>query len=505
MEPAEIRLPRWHGIGFACNGSALRAAAAVAAAVFSAMVSGQNFPGSVIAAVPALAFLVLLYDSPRRPWTATQRIAAAAALGGCIAVFVTPDALNLAVTWAALGAFALSRKGHSITNLARTFGILASRALLSPIRLITDMRVLTLSSRRAAPTSPWPQWRYAVLPIAAGVVFLGLLRAANPVLNSLFRSWTLADLFNLLATWSPIVFCVTLAAIWSLFRLKSGSGLEPAQIAQPAPPWHTAYFAPAPVIVTLLFLNVLFLTQNLLDARYILSGATLPPGMTYAAYVNEGANTLVITVLLAACLMILALWPGSRTEQSLPVRALVYLWIAQNLVLTIFCIGRTLSYIDAYSMTLIRLTGLVWMGLIVVGLVLIAIRVIGRRTNLWLLNTNIAAAFAVLWASGFVDYRAIVADYNVAQVTGAPEYDLAIELSKLDIQYLRELGPSALPALDRLSDRLAAAPEPYRVHVAHALDTTNAIRTVLRIINATQQADWKTWTLRGHRLPGNPA
>ena len=47
-------------------------------------------------------------------------------------------------------------------------------------------------------------------------------------------------------------------------------------------------------------------------------------------------------------------------------------------------------------MTLWRLSGLIWMGLVAAGLIFIVARVITRRSNPWLINVNLGTAFAVL-------------------------------------------------------------------------------------------------------------
>ena len=69
--------------------------------------------------------------------------------------------------------------------------------------------------------------------------------------------------------------------------------------------------------------------------------------MNYAEYVHRGSYTLIATAILAGMLVIFALQPGSRSEASVPVRWLVYLWTAQNVFLVASSAKRTLSYIDA--------------------------------------------------------------------------------------------------------------------------------------------------------------
>jgi hypothetical protein len=263
--------------------------------------------------------------------------------------------------------------------------------------------------------------------------------------------------------------------------------------------WHRQYFSAGAVAVTLTILNAMFLAENGLDFSYIWSGSTFPPGVTYASYVHRGAYTLIVTALMAGALMILALWPGSRTEASKTVRRLVYLWVAQNVMLVTSSVSRTLSYIDAYGMTLLRLSGLIWMALVATGLLLIAARVVLKRSNLWLLNRNIAATFVVLLASAFIDFRAIVAGYNVDRAfSRAARFDER-PILYLDVKYLSELGPSSIPSLRRIARATMNGNSPWIEHrrmIEAEFPARRLLSDLLRGIEKNQN-DWRHWTVRG--------
>src|SRR5690606_27350298 len=57
-------------------------------------------------------------------------------------------------------------------------------------------------------------------------------------------------------------------------------------------------------VKTLVVLNAVFLVQLALDARYLLLGAALPEGMTYAQYAHRGAYPLIVTALLAGAMVL---------------------------------------------------------------------------------------------------------------------------------------------------------------------------------------------------------
>ncbi|MBC8038526.1 MAG: DUF4173 domain-containing protein [Rhizobiales bacterium] len=471
----------------------LQLAIAAMLALFGGFAAQDGMPGSIAATVPAALLFVLAVRQNRTGWSLIPSVLAVACLGGCATVLIEPGPINLAMAWTCLAILALNQRGHIFANLANTAGIIATRLISSPVLASMDLVLLKKFRRRKSTGPSLLNWRQAVLPVVAVMVFTVLLMAANPVIDLILSRISWVGFFDIFQTWAPVAAALTFLLAWALLRMKPGQSTTADELDQPAQRWHRAYFSVGAVSVTLLILNVMFLAENTLDFSYIWSGAQLPPGMTYASYVHRGAYALIITALMAGALIILALWPGSRTEASIAVRGLVYFWIIQNVLLVASSVARTLDYVEAYGMTLLRLSGLIWMALVAAGLLLIAARVIGRRSNLWLLNRNIVAAFLVLWFAGFFDFRAIVAQWNVtralSQIESSP--GSVRQPLDLDLEYLRSLGPSAIPALARL---IEATEDGY--------DQLSFIRTELGRSLTRSQSGWRSWTLRGWWLEG---
>ncbi len=129
------------------------------------------------------------------------------------------------------------------------------------------------------------------------------------------------------------------------------------------------------------------------------------------------------------------------------------LWIVQNVLLVASSALRTLDYVDAYSMTVLRLSALIWMALVATGLMLILWRLLAGRSSAWLVNANALAAAIVLTGCTLVDLRATAAAWNV---------DMAIRrhtpLADLDLCYLDTLGPPRSCRLPGWSRRPAIPP-----------------------------------------------
>jgi len=253
---------------------------------------------------------------------------------------------------------------------------------------------------------------------------------------------------------------------------------------------------------SLVLFNAVFAVQTALDIAYLYGGRALPDGMTYAEYAHRGAYPLIATALLAGLFVLLTFRPGGVAERSGWARRLVYLWIAQNVLLVVSSAWRLSLYVDVYSLTRLRVAAGVWMLLVALALVLLVVRIALRLNNRWLVPANTVAAGLVLYACCFVGFDRLIADYNVRhsrEIVGQqPAADGAITdeplNAPLDVAYLESLGPDALPALRWFAEHVdgQAHAEPRQ----RALAASAALSRELD----DQLIDWRGWTLRRAQL-----
>lgn len=289
------------------------------------------------------------------------------------------------------------------------------------------------------------------LPVAGGAVFLALFAQANPLIADALSAFSLPPLdestFARVALWGILA-----VLLWSAFRPRAvrwttGSPQTANQPAHQAAHRPLAGVSPASVTLSLVVFNAIFAVQNALDVAILWSGAGLPAGMTLAAYAHRGTDPLIATALLAGLFVLVALRPGSPTDTP-PIRRLVTVWVAQNIFLVASAAWRTLDYIDAYSLTRLRIAALAWMTLVAVGLALIVWRLLRGRSAAWLINANTFAAGVVLSLAAAVDLGAVAAHWNVRHAR-----EVGGRGAALDLCYLNQLGPSALTALAELEGR----------------------------------------------------
>ena len=461
-------------------------------ALFIGYVSQRGLPGSVVVIGIAGLFTTLAAAQFKRGWTRSALLAAAINGVALLAVALEPGPLNLSVMWFSLAGFALVQQGVLPSNILLLAKIALRSLLNAPLGFIREMKIIRTIRNRGRLHPRLMTLANVLLPLAAISIFGLLLMAANPLIESAVTQISWGNSLDFLLTWMPLATVIAFLlsrAILGIRPLKNEPALEDTVI------WRAQYFMPVPVIITLLALNGMFLAENILDLQYVWSGTTLPAGMNYAEYVHRGSYTLIATAILAGALVIFALQPGSRSEASAPVRWLVYLWTAQNVFLVASSVKRTLSYVDAYGMTLWRLSGLIWMGLVAAGLIFIAARVITRRSNPWLINVNLGTAFAVLLTCGLIDFRAIVAEWNVSRALQQISTTSTIQTLDLDTSYLIRLGPSAIPAISHL---IAALPSDGSIWTASG-ELSRTARQLKGNLDARlrwTQTDWKTWTFR---------
>lgn len=189
-------------------------------------------------------------------------------------------------------------------------------------------------------------------------------------------------------------------------------------------------------IVLLVLLNLLLLVVNALDGLFIFGGSKLPEGVTYTEYVHQGIG-LLITSIVMAMLIILYYFRGrlNFAENSVLLRNLALIWIAQNAFMLVSNMFRNEMYIDAYGLTYKRIGVYIYLLLAVIGLCTTGWKVYFRKTNAFLFRSNSWLFYAVLVLSCFVNWDEQIANHNINRNRS------------FDGRYIASLSFRAYPAL----------------------------------------------------------
>lgn len=460
---------------------------------------GRRLGISALLFLLALAAFSLIANglNARRREIATAVAVLAAAL---VPLIESANMLALAFGAAGIGAFALMLAGQWQGPVAQRLCEVAALYLGGPWRAIAaalherrGQRMIGAEHTLASRIGLW------IVPLLLCGVFLALFASANPLIERWLSAIDIDAILRSLDGWRVSFWLIVAFFIWPLLyvtarKRRAAKALDTGADAAVSEekPERLVLLSDGTILRSLLLFNLLFALQSAMDMAYLWGGVALPDGMTYAAYAHRGAYPLMATALLAAGFVLVALRPGSSAERSPLIRRLVYLWVAQNVLLVISSILRLDLYVAAYSLTMLRVAAFIWMGLVALGLVLIIARIALNRSNGWLVSGNLIAAGAVLYACSLTNFADIIARYNISHFAERPD-----QAWRLDSCYLASLGPDAIPAIDtyiaqRRSQGLPSDDRRF-VRLVGRRDAMAAKEELVR-------ADWRRWTFRRDRL-----
>jgi hypothetical protein len=410
------------------------------------------------------------------------RIAALVLAAGLLPAVEELNALSLLFIVIALAAGVAIMTGRELKRVGDRFAALRDLFLIGPFRLVVDV---IGSLKMQSLTRGVALW---FVPVAFGGLFVILFAAANPLIEqwiSLLNPGNTASKVDISRT---LFWLMVLSLVWPFVHVRWHRRKVRLPAAVPAPeggiPVENREFLGVPEILrSLILFNLLFAVQTVLDLVYLWGAAELPADITYAEYAHRGAYPLIATALLAAGFVLMAMRPAGPAEKSPTIRPLVYLFVAQNVMLVASSILRLRLYVEIYLLTWWRVAAFVWMLLVMVGLILIVARIWHGHSNAWLVRMNLITLTATLYVCALVNFDAIIASYNVAHSKEAGGQGVA-----LDAAYLARLGPQALPAIDKATQI--------------GVDTPCLVTQRNRLIEVQAQdmASWRSWGFRSYRL-----
>ena len=363
------------------------------------------------------------------------------------------NAVSFIILVLALALGLLLTTNPNTTELGERARALRNFFLIGPFRIFRDaIRIVRISdlSSFARSLAVW------TIPVVLGAIFAALFAAANPLIERWIALLNPTHAAEHASLPRILFWMLMIALIWPFIHVRWRRRSRVVTAAAAEPPEQepsiqrrnleaTFKLLEVPTVLrSLILFNLLFAMQSVLDAIYLWGNVALPAGLTYATYAHHGAYPLIATALLAAAFVLVAMRPGGPAEKSKVVRPLVYLWVGQNVLLVASSILRLDLYIEIYLLTYWRLAAFIWMGLVALGLILIFARIALNRSNRWLIGANVIALTTVIYAASLVNFDAIIADYNVAH-----SREFSGKGVTIDADYLLQLGPQALPAIEK--------------------------------------------------------
>lgn len=453
----------------------------------------QSGPGlSAFLFYLAVAAAILLTGKPGLAPTRPASAGALLAVFGALPFVEAPSLWALLSATFGVGMLALASNALLPPHPVDIPGVLVRYGVVSPVCLAGDVLRLVTGTENGLGRLAVRSLVVWLVPLGLAVVFLTLFSAANPLIEAALHMLNPGALWDLLHPVRIILWGIVAAFVWPLLRPALLAWRTPAPMQRPhLPQAESLLFGPGAILRALVLCNGLFAVQTALDLTYLWGGLTLPEGMTFADYAHRGAYPLIVTALLAAAFVLAAMRPNGPASQSPVIRGLVHLFLGQNVLLVTSSIDRVRLYVEAYSLTGLRVAAGIWMGLVALGLVLILCRIALNKSNRWLIGMNLAGLGLTLYISAYVPFGELIARFNVEH-----SYELTGEGTKLDLGYIRDrIGPAAIPALDAYIAGLEQAGMEDE-----AVREARIARNELAVAFMARDYDWRSWTFRDARL-----
>jgi hypothetical protein len=402
--------------------------------------------GSVLGLFMA-AWVGLTFAAHKAGWNKGWSLIAFGLAAGFAAVMTyDPSFLGLLMFLGTLSFAVLLTQIEGVGDGWYWFKRLSFYGATAPFGPLLDIDRLSKTRKRPGERrSVWKMLPNLVLPLVGTVLFLSLFAMANPIISGFLDGIQIGGMSSddiiRLFFWGFIF-----VAVWSTLRPRRTKQMF-NRLAE-TEPGRIAGVTVASVTLSLIIFNLLFALQNGMDLIYIWGDVRLPEAFTLAEYAHRGAYPLIVTALLAGLFVLVTTHPRSEMAGNSFIRALIIIWIAQNLFLVASTAERTMLYIESYSLTELRISALLWMGLVAMGLILVTWRMLRGSSLAWLVNGNALAAFLVLSACTLVDLGATAATWNVRHAR-----EVGGNGVHLDLCYLNQLEGSSLTALASLEQQ----------------------------------------------------
>lgn len=408
-------------------------------------------------------------------------------LAGSLPIIESVNPLSVLIAVIATAIVVASLTNPFIGGLSERVRAMLVLLLSGPVWLLGDMRRLLALKLSPGDLTVW------IMPLVLSGIFLLLFASANPLIEKWLAAIDPAKAAGRLDVLRLLFWIAVVGVIWPFVAIswkQRPAASLPTQAASEAEPEPVGelpvnVFGPGAIARALLLFNLLFAVQSVLDLTYLWGGVALPDGISYASYAHRGAYPLIVTALLAAGFVLVAMHPGGPAERVPAIRVMVFAWIAQNVMLVLSSILRLDLYVQVYSLTWWRVAAFIWMVVVALGLLLIVVRIAAHRSNRWLILANCSTLALVAYICAFVNFPALIADFNVTH-----SRELSGRGVRLDFGYLVGLGQQALPAIDR-----------YLAHTRQAdSPTLGQPRQHLAEMQREGLSSWRGWSFRDWRL-----
>lgn len=383
--------------------------------------AGINFALLIALLVPAAALM------NRNRWNAKRfTVVATGALVSAVSVMVYANALSIIISVISVIMLIFIQRFKNTSYLVSLVGGMSS--VFGAIFLIVIGRINTQrldQLRKTQANQALKKWSAVLIVGIITFLFLSVYRSISPIFDSYFTllkgnidwGWLIFFLFGSIILYPffyPPRFLRKLLAIEQRYGKTISEDSE--NLFGLKLPGLFSSFENERFSALLLFviLNLLLFILNGTDIQYLFLKGELPDGISYSDYVHSGVGSVILSILMVIAVL-LFYFRGSLNfdTKSKYIRQLAYLWIAQNLVLVTMAGFKNQLYIDAYSLTYLRIGVYYFLAFSVLGLLLTLYKIYTKKETWFLFQSNWFGIYIVLVVSCVFNWNTIVTQYNL--------------------------------------------------------------------------------------------
>lgn len=341
-----------------------------------------------------------------------------------------------------LSAFALDKK----TSFLFSFLFSGYSVISSLVYMLIDTSLRSQNNRNQ---SPGKERGYRIFTIFVVLLLCVLFFIMYQQANPLFAENTKSINFSFISFSWVFFTAFGFILLYGLFYYRtvesivSWENLLPLSTVVPDEQKKTKYSLEVSAgILLFVFLNLMLIILNAGDIQTIWFSGVLPKGVNHSTFVHNGVGILILSILIAtALIMFLCRNNFNEFKNSKLLKALIYLWVFQNLIMLFSTASRNQIYIHDYNLTYKRIGVYVWLSLAVIGLILSFVKVRYERSNWYLIRTNVSVWFCLLALSSTINWDVWITRYNLASKP----------IKEVDLYYLLQLSDANIPELLQLS------------------------------------------------------
>ncbi|MDQ8005753.1 MAG: DUF4173 domain-containing protein [Pedobacter sp.] len=191
-------------------------------------------------------------------------------------------------------------------------------------------------------------------------------------------------------------------------------------------------------IISFVALNILLLFLNGIDVSTLWLNNNVNAGKDFSAELHDGTNTLIFSIVIAM-LIVVYFFSGNLNFYSKNkfIKALAYVWIAQNAFLVLSVFHRDYDYIFYHGLTHKRIGVAVFATLSMIGLLTVYLKIARQRTIFFLYRINSKVWYVLLVVLSFVNWDVLIVRYNFANA----------DKIGVDVDHLMSFSDKTLPLL----------------------------------------------------------